>query len=337
MIRIYYFSGTGNARQIAAWFAECAKEKGIYCQIFDIVHCKGEKFFALTDNELIGFISPIHGFNYPKIMLDFIRRFPKGKNRVVLMNTRAGLRIGKWVSAHFGVSGAAFFVSSFILRLKGYKIAGMLPFDMPSNWFLLNPAYSQKSVQTIFNENKKRVQCHADKIFAGKTDFYALRDIVQDTLTAIISPFYLFAGRFFLAKQFFASASCTNCGTCEKTCPVKAIRNVNGKPYWTIRCESCMKCIADCPHNAIETAHGLLLALIFICSPLIAFFSNFLPRIFENNILHFIYESVVIFVLLLILYFLQHILLKNRYLSKIITFFSLTHYKWWGKRSPEIK
>ncbi|MDR0872702.1 MAG: EFR1 family ferrodoxin [Prevotellaceae bacterium] len=335
-LTIYYFSGTGNAWQIALWFSEYAKEKDIDCQMIDIVHCSGVARNASMEN-LICFVSPVHGFNYPKIMLDFIRRFPKGKNQVILMNTRGGLRIGRWVSAHCGVSGAAFFVSALILKLKGYKITGMLPFDMPSNWFLINPAYSQKSVQIIFDKNKRRVKLHAEKIFAGKPNFYALRDIVQDTLTAVVSPLYLFAGRFFLSKQFFASSNCNHCGKCEENCPVKAIRNIGGKPYWTARCESCMKCMADCPQNAVETAHGLLLALIVICPPLIAFFSDFLPHIFENKTLHFIYENVVIFTMLYFLYFLQHILLKNRYLSRIITFFSLTHYKWWGKRNPKIK
>jgi hypothetical protein len=44
---------------------------------------------------LIVFVSPVHGFNYPPIMLHFIMRFPKGQNKVILMNTRAGMLIGK--------------------------------------------------------------------------------------------------------------------------------------------------------------------------------------------------------------------------------------------------
>lgn len=77
-------------------------------------------------------ISPIHGFNYPKITLDFIRRFSSGKNKIVLMNTRARMKIGSFVTP--GLTGIALFLSSLLLKQKGYKIVGQIPFDLPSNW-----------------------------------------------------------------------------------------------------------------------------------------------------------------------------------------------------------
>jgi len=326
---IYYFSGTGNARQIAYWFAEYAKEKGVDCQVYNIENAQP----CVSTDETIAFISPIHGFNYPKIMLDFIRRFPHGKNRVILMDTRAGLRIGKKITP--GLTGIAFFVATLILRLKGYKIAGMIPFDMPSNWLLVHSAFSSANYDYILQKNKGSVSVHADRIFSGGNYFFALRDIVQDVLITPIAVLYYFCGRFFLAKQFFASADCTRCGLCEKNCPAQAIRKVSGKPYWTVRCESCMQCMAQCPHNAIEAAHGLIIALIFAGSTAVSFFSDFLPKVFAYRLLNLIFETVVLFAALMLLYLLQHFLLKNRYLSRIITAFSLTHYRFWWKRNPK--
>ncbi len=98
---IFYFSGTGNAKRIALWFSEFAFKKEIDCTIFDIAKCDISNIVALIDNSLILIISPTHGFNFPKITLEFIRHFPKGNNRVVLMNTRAGMKIGKFIFLNF--------------------------------------------------------------------------------------------------------------------------------------------------------------------------------------------------------------------------------------------
>ncbi len=132
-IRIFYFSGTGNAKRIAQWFSEFAVKKKIDCEIFDIVRFDFNKNSKCFNNATILIISPIHGFNFPKITLNFIRCFPKGNNNIILMNTRAGMKIGSYVTP--GLTGIAFILSSLILKMKGYKIVGQIPFDMPSNWF----------------------------------------------------------------------------------------------------------------------------------------------------------------------------------------------------------
>lgn len=72
-------------------------------------------------------VSPVHGFNYPPIMLHYLLRFPKGNNEVMLMNTRAGMRIGNWVTP--GISGISLYLSALILRWKGYKIRSLYPVD----------------------------------------------------------------------------------------------------------------------------------------------------------------------------------------------------------------
>ena len=117
---ICYFSGTGNAKRIALWLAEFAAKQEIDCQSFNIARLERSSIEDLDPDALIVIISPIHGFNFPKITLDFIRHFPKGKNNIVLMNTRAGMKIGSYITP--GLTGIAFMLSSFMLRIKGYKI-----------------------------------------------------------------------------------------------------------------------------------------------------------------------------------------------------------------------
>ena len=107
-LQIFYFSGTGNARKIAKWLSEYALKKQIICKIFNIAKMELDSIL-INRNALIVIISPIHGFNYPKITLDFIRHFPNGKNKIVLMNTRAGLKIGSLITP--GLTGIAFLIS----------------------------------------------------------------------------------------------------------------------------------------------------------------------------------------------------------------------------------
>ena len=61
----------------------------------------------------------------------------------------------------------------------------------------------------------------------------ALYDIIQDTLISPVAIGYMYAGRYFFAKSFITSSDCDNCPICEKTCPVNAIKQVDGRMFWT--------------------------------------------------------------------------------------------------------
>ena len=329
-IKFFYFSGTGNAKQIALWFSELAVEKNIDCQLFDIAKTEVKTLDCVNSQDLIIFISPIHGFNYPKIALDFIRRFPKGKNRVVLMCTGGGIRLGRFIMP--GLAGAAFMLSSLILKIKGYKIGGQLIFDMPTNWVSLHPAMSEKSVRFVFEKNHAIVKKHFEKLHAGKNDFSALNRIVADAIVALPSFAYLFLGRFFLSKTLYASHKCNNCNLCVKECPVKAVKIVNQRPFWTYKCESCMKCLNSCPVRAIEAAHGLTALILYAWIIGSGILVGLFPTFFHCWLVEFLLIDVLLFYgSLFLLYRFQHLLLKNKLIATIISFTSLTRYKFWRR------
>lgn len=225
----------------------------------------------------------------------------------------------------------ALWISEFAEK-KGYKIVGQIPFDMPSNWLSIHPSLNEKAIKYLHEKNYIRVQKHSEKIFSNKLDFYAYRDLVQDILIAPISLGYYCIGRFALAKSFYASADCDLCGSCTKHCPVKAIKIVNNHPFWSFNCESCMHSMNSCPKRAIESAHGLM-AIVAILSSFS--FSIFLHHILqldiESSLIRFTLWSVIFVILLSILYYLQHLLLKYKIMSKLITMTSLTHSKFWGR------
>jgi ferredoxin len=248
------------------------------------------------------------------------------------------MKIGSFITP--GLTGIAFILSSLLLKRKGYKIVGQIPFDMPSNWISIHPALNERTVKFIHQKNYDRVKKHSDKIFAGKKDFLALRDLIQDILIAPISLGYYLVGRYAFAKTFYASYKCDNCDICIKQCPVKAIEKINNRPYWTFDCESCMKCMNSCPKRAIETAHGLFIITIFLISTLSSLIlTPLLPESGINDLIRFLIVNSVLLAFLWILNKAQHLIIGKKFAGKMLAFTSLTYYKFWGryKSIPDYK
>jgi ferredoxin len=336
---IYYFSGTGNSRNVAWWLADEASKAGIVSHLVNITHAERLNIDPPDQEALVVFVSPIHGFNYPPVMLNFIIRFPRGKNPVVLMNTRAGMLIGKWVTP--GLTGIAFLLTALVLRLKGYSIRGMRPVDLPSNWISIHPGLNARTVQFLHEKNRERVNVFSKQIFDGKRSFSALREIIQDVLVAPIAVMYYFVGRFVLAKTYYASGDCDNCGICIKGCPVKAIKLVDNRPFWTFNCESCMKCMGNCPKKAIETAHGFIIGTgIFFSSFIMILIYKYIEQWFgkiEYKVLEFVLETAVFLFILALSYRSVHFLMRFRFFDRLMVYTSLTHYKFWGRRYKALK
>jgi Pyruvate/2-oxoacid:ferredoxin oxidoreductase delta subunit len=337
-LTLFYFSGTGNSANVAHWMAAAAEKNNIPFAIFNIAEMDRNSMAPLPDDSLVVFISPVHGFNYPPVMLKFISRFPKGKNNVVLMDTRAGMLIGKFNLP--GISGAAFLFSSLILKLKGYSIAGMKSVDLPSNWISLHPGLNDRTIKYLHAKHKARVIDFGEKVLSGKQIFVHPVEFLVDLLVAPVSMAYYLAGRFFFAKTFYASGDCNNCDICIKNCPVKAIIKIDNRPYWTFRCESCMHCMSQCPKRSIETAHGFMLSFFLVLSVLTALFFKYFDALFftiPNGFIRFIVENSLYLGCIWIFYRINHYLMRFRFFERLMVYTSMTKYKFWGKRYKALK
>jgi len=333
-IIIYYFSGTGNSKNVALWLSKVATENNIDCKLFNIAQIDRLNIEKPNPEALIVFVSPIHGFNYPPVMLHFIMRFPKGKNNVVLMNTRAGMLIGKYVTP--GLTGIAFYISSLFLKLKGFSIKAIYPVDLPSNWISLHPGLNDRTIKFIQEKVKERVIKFSNKILSGKSDYKALIEI-QDIFFLPISILYYFVGRFIFAKTFYASSDCNKCDLCVEACPVKAIIKVDKRPFWTFNCESCMKCMGNCPKKAIETGHGFIIEYILIYSMILLpyFELNFFKL--ENEFVKAVLESLMFLAILALWYRIVHSLMRFKIFERLMVYTSLTKFKFWGRRYKALK
>jgi Flavodoxin len=120
-LTIYYFSGTGNARNVAEWITGAAQKRNIPTETINIARIDRKHIKSPPVNAMVAFVSPTHGFNYPPAMMYFIFGFPRSHgNSVFIMNTRAGLKLSKWFVP--GLSGIALWLAALVLLSKGYKI-----------------------------------------------------------------------------------------------------------------------------------------------------------------------------------------------------------------------
>jgi len=344
---IYYFSGTGNAKRTAEWIIETASEMGINARMINIDRFEKTEIPELEGKTLIGFCAPTHGFNLPPNMLKYIWKFPRRKNTdVFIVNTRAGMKLSKLFVP--GLSGLAQFFPALVLLLKGYKIKGMQPMDLPSNWISIHPGLRQKVVVSMFERCERITKKFASRILNGGSRYKAFLSLPFDLAVAPIAVGYYFVGRFGIAKTFVASNACTNCGLCEKQCPVNAIKTIKGRPYWTFSCESCMRCMNNCPERAIETAQTFTIAFWWIILSLVTpwllkeFYGirlfNFDQPDWKSYIFENAFEIVVWLLALWVSYKLLHFLMRFRTFNNLVAYTSFTKYKFWRRyKAPKLQ
>jgi ferredoxin len=344
MLQLFYFSGTGNARNVAQWLAAEWRARDRQASVSDLTKVQARSV-QIGDGDEVGFASPTHGFNFPPVTLDFLFAFPRApnRNRAFIVNTRAGVRL---LGLHLpGLSGAAQMLAAFVLLAKGYRVVGMRPIDLPSNWISIHPGLREDNVRAIYDRCSAITRRFAERLLDGKRDYRALWDLPQDLLITPVSLGYYLIGRFWFAKSFIASGACDACGVCIKGCPVKALSLVDGRPFWSYRCESCMRCMNQCPKRAIETAHGFAVAVPVLLSlglsalvyPVLR---NVAPAWMHDGAMTLVVRNVLEAALMLLVLFgsyrLLHRALRWRWFERLVVWTSLTHFGFWRRyRAPK--
>lgn len=225
---IFYFTGTGNSLYAAKKLAAEGEE---IINMADRRNC--ENSYELH-GERVGFVFPVYFYSLGDVVYEFVKSLNlTGANYVYAVVT---------CGASIGGSGA-------LLREKlaerGVELDAVFPLVMTDNAMLYyNISDSKTAEKELAEADNKLAEIKALVRNHESTEFgsSSAAKLGRKTYHAFSST-----------KKYRVTDKCISCGKCEKNCPDKAIRLINGRPTWiNSRCTFCMGCINRCPVSAIE-------------------------------------------------------------------------------------
>ena len=252
-IGIFYFSGTGMTGYVVDKLKLALEEQQTQVDIFDIAKTAPADL-SPDGYDALGIAYPVHAFNAPKIVIDFVRGLP----HVSAMDTFIISTAAEHSRLNFASSG----LLSGILRKKGFAVFCDRTFIMPCNFIV---KFGAGKVTELLDQVKDEMP-------------QAARDIVNRTSmrqpAGFVANFAALAGRLEwlglkCAKIFYATKECIMCGRCAENCPNHNISGVKRRV-----CLHCAVCMESCPHRDAPPAQtrvqflrqcGLCMRCLYIC------------------------------------------------------------------------
>jgi len=244
-ICIYYFSGTGSTeiitdllqKELSNLNADVIVRK-IEIIIKKKIRIKTEKY------DLVGIGYPIHAFNAPKIVYDFIQQLQIDKRKKVFTFRSSGDPF---------LNGGSTKMLRDQLERKGFNVFNENLSIMPTNILL---QFNDNLNKQLYQLAQIRIKKLAQDIIKRKV-FLQRNNIILTFISTLFS-FMETTGAKWLGKFMKISDSCIKCFKCVRNCPTGNIIAIgdDGGDDDTIKfdrsCNLCMRCIYECPTNAIH-------------------------------------------------------------------------------------
>lgn len=235
-VGFFVFTGTGNTLRVCKILASELEANGIVTQI-NMIQDLHDSSIA-NDYDKIIVANPVHGFNPPKPMLDFLWTLPISQSKQVYLVRVSGEPLK--------LNNAAGILPKKILTKKGYLVMGEFMYVMPYNIIFHHTDQmatrmevtakfrATRDVQTILNDE---FQLSKNSIFNRIISFVCRLENVALPISG---------------KHYKTTDDCISCGLCERICPTKNIEIKDGKPVFKDTCVGCMGCAFSCPKDAIR-------------------------------------------------------------------------------------
>lgn len=235
----YCFSGTGNTLRVMNRIKDEWEKRGHDAKLVTIrpdTEPEAEEY----DRIVVGF--PVHAFNAPAPVLNFLKRFPKrakgGEQTVFLLRTS-----GEPVR----MNDTASVLPSRILKRRGYAVKGDIYHVMPYNIIF---RHSDEMAARMDRASKIKAPHDAFDLERGEGKRYRTNMFMRiaSFFLRIEHPAMPVVGLGFHAKK----DKCVGCGKCARTCPQGNITMKDGKPKFGGHCVACMGCAFSCPTDAVR-------------------------------------------------------------------------------------
>lgn len=234
-VKIVYYTGTGSTAMVAQSFRESLVKEGCSCTVEKITN---ELDFKRNDYNLLVLIFPVHAFNAPELVYQWI-------NRHYNVNKIAAAVISVSGGGEISPNTACRISSIKRLTAKGFQVVYEAMFVMPSNILV---ATKEPLATMLLRVLPGKVKLVVNDILTGV--YRKSTPLMRDRLFSIIGemekPASRFWGRFIKALDY-----CNGCGWCAQNCPSHNITIMEGKPRFANRCNMCLKCIYGCQRKAL--------------------------------------------------------------------------------------
>jgi len=246
---LYVFSGTGNTQKIADLYADALRGGGVSVTVHKIT----ADFSDLPDPagfDYMGIGYPIHAFNAPEIVTDFVKSLPYFNFPESLIPAqRKEYFVFKTSGEPLKLNNASSNKLVYVLKKKGYRLTNEYHYAMPYNMVF---RHGGDIVRKMWEAAKKLCPVDVAEILSGEKSL--LKKPFLGKPLAYLFRIEQFAmrvnGRFFGVDR----AKCTNCGKCVKNCPTSNIRMTDDGLCFGWKCVMCARCSFYCPQNAISIA-----------------------------------------------------------------------------------
>lgn len=234
MYTILNFSATGNSRYISELVSE---ELGIASD--NILELEKTDPALLGKPQQLILIFPVHGFNAPETVIQFIKKIPQ--NSQCSTSIIAVGCIDNWIN-----KGASLRLKKHLKKKQHTVILDEIV-AMPLTFVMKFPEdYSG----ILLKRARVKARVLSKAILKGGSPSAHIP--FKSRLLSFIGRGEKHAARLF-GLELHASKRCTSCSVCRNNCPVKNIRKKrNGRPRFGFKCMMCMKCIYNCPEKAIS-------------------------------------------------------------------------------------
>ena len=239
---IFFFSGTGNTRWAAQELAKATGEQLLFIPDELKTACE----YTLADGERIGFCFPVHGWQPPHIVREFVDRLKIGN---------AGGHYAYILCTCGDSTGLAVKMLTKQLAEKGITVESCQSLTMPESYVCLPFMYtdSPEREHAKKEQARKDLDIYIKVVTERQTDYSRLTlGLTPWTFSHVIGAYF---NRYMITdKKFTVDADvCLHCGLCTEVCPVGDIIFDN-TPEWKndSSCTCCLSCYHHCPVHAIN-------------------------------------------------------------------------------------